>query len=93
MTYNAGRMPSTRHRIVGYDTFRSKSRELSLFYESPSGERFRQVFLAGGVSVRLNRLLLRLLAGSLRGGKRCVAGGCRELPPFSGVRLEVGLRF
>jgi hypothetical protein len=36
---------------------------------------------------------LRLLAGSMRGGLRCVSGVCRVFPPFSGAKLTFTARF
>lgn len=81
--------------LFGYDTSRSRTRDLASFFVGSAGESLRQVFLAGGLDLTLldSRLLIRLLAGSLRGGLRCIAGGCREVPPFEGVRAEVALRF
>ncbi|GAB4305012.1 MAG: hypothetical protein Kow0090_20660 [Myxococcota bacterium] len=40
-----------------------------------------------------NMLILRLLAGSMYGGRRCVGGVCRDLPDFEGVKLEFTSRF
>jgi hypothetical protein len=36
---------------------------------------------------------VRAVAGSQRGGIKCVAGICREYPAFTGVRAEVVTRF
>jgi len=36
---------------------------------------------------------LRLYVGQNRGGLRCVSGVCRNLPPFSGARVELTVRF
>jgi hypothetical protein len=38
-------------------------------------------------------VLVRAVAGSQRGGIKCVAGICREYPAFTGVRAEVVTRF
>ena len=38
-------------------------------------------------------LIVQLFAGSQRGGIRCIAGACRDFPPFSGVRLDTTVRF
>ena len=35
---------------------------------------------------------VRLFAGRLAGGRVCVSGVCREVPPFQGVRLDLALR-
>ncbi len=40
-----------------------------------------------------DRLLVQLLGGAQRGGIRCIAGACREQPPFTGVRADVTVRF
>jgi len=40
-----------------------------------------------------DRLFVQALVGSQRGGIRCVAGACRDFPPFSGVRLDTTVRF
>jgi thiol-disulfide isomerase/thioredoxin len=37
--------------------------------------------------------LLRFFAGRLTGGRVCVSGTCRQLPPFEGVRTDFVLRF
>lgn len=37
-------------------------------------------------------VVVGLLAGTQRGGIRCIAGACRVFPPFSGVRLDLTLR-
>ena len=36
---------------------------------------------------------LQLIAGSTRGGLRCVSGVCRTFPPFTGVRTMATLRY
>lgn len=35
----------------------------------------------------------RLFVGSLTGGRVCVSGSCRDVPPFEGARLDLILRF
>ncbi len=40
-----------------------------------------------------DRLTLQLLAGTQKGGVRCLAGACTIQPPFAGVRLDAALRF
>jgi len=70
--------------ILGY----SGSKDLAEF----SGD-VRQMFLAGSLTVNLfDYVVVRLLAGQLRGGPVCVGGACRILPPFSGVRFEPVVR-
>ena len=50
----------------------------------------RQHFFAGILSFELAEYLdFALLAGSRRGGLRCVAGVCREYPAFAGVQSKV----
>jgi hypothetical protein len=74
--------------IVGYDTEASESRNLEVFFEGR-----RQVFLAGSLTVNLSsRVVIKLLAGQMRGGPKCVSGACRVFPPFAGVRLETVIR-
>ncbi|MCC7539717.1 MAG: hypothetical protein IT379_26075 [Deltaproteobacteria bacterium] len=36
---------------------------------------------------------LRLLAGTQRGGLKCLAGTCRVYPPFAGLRMDLSVRF
>lgn len=36
---------------------------------------------------------LRLLAGTQRGGLKCLAGTCRVYPPFAGGRMDLSVRF
>jgi len=40
-----------------------------------------------------DKLILQFLGGSQRGGIRCIAGACRDFPPFAGVRLDTTWRF
>jgi hypothetical protein len=40
-----------------------------------------------------DRFILQALGGAQRGGVRCIAGACREQPPFTGARLDVTVRF
>lgn len=64
----------------GYDT------------QNPSPE-VRSVFFAGILALDLiDALRVRLTAGTERGGLKCVAGICREFPPFAGVRSELVFR-
>ena len=57
-------------------------------------EKVRQHFLAGALSLRFHsRVTIKLLAGALRGGLTCVAGQCREIPPFAGFRISSVLRY
>jgi thiol-disulfide isomerase/thioredoxin len=35
---------------------------------------------------------MRLFVGQLTGGRICVSGACRDVPPFEGVRLDLTLR-
>ena len=50
-------------------------------------------FGAGGLQwFALDWLTVRARAGSQRGGRKCLAGVCREFPPFDGVRLELIFR-
>jgi hypothetical protein len=80
--------------ILGYDTELSGSRSLETFYTTQDGKELRQVFLAGSLNINLlnSGLVFRVLAGHIRGGIKCVAGGCRFIPPFSGVRVEAVIR-
>ncbi|MCC7538156.1 MAG: hypothetical protein IT379_18160 [Deltaproteobacteria bacterium] len=41
----------------------------------------------------VRQVWLRTVLGTRRGGLRCSAGVCRDIPPFQGGRLEVGVRF
>lgn len=52
-------------------------------------------FLAGSLTLLLfgDRLALRSLFGRVRGGPKCIEGGCRIVPPFSGARLEITVRY
>jgi hypothetical protein len=54
----------------------------------------RQVFAHGLLRFRPTASwYAQLLAGSQRGGLRCVAGACRDVPAFSGLRAESTLHF
>lgn len=54
----------------------------------------RQVFAHGTLRFRpSDSWVAQLLAGSQRGGIRCIAGACRDIPPFSGFRVETTLRY
>lgn len=65
---------------LGYDT------------QNPAPE-VRKLFFAGVLSVEvLEPLSLRAVAGTRRGGIKCVAGVCREFPPFAGVATELVAR-
>jgi hypothetical protein len=37
--------------------------------------------------------MLRVFAGSSRGGLKCVSGVCRVFPPFEGIKLSVTIRY
>jgi hypothetical protein len=51
-------------------------------------------YLNGGVLYRFtSQSNIRLYGGQNRGGLRCVNGICRYFPSFSGVRVELTLRF
>ncbi len=66
---------------LGYDTVNSRAG-------------VRQWFLAGIATVELwTSVQARLVAGTQRGGLRCVAGVCRDFPGFAGARAEVVARF
>jgi hypothetical protein len=80
--------------IFSYDTTPSSSRSLREFHKTKDGTRIRQVFLAGSLQVSLwgDRAIFRGYAGSMRGGLKCMAGGCRYIAPFAGARLETVLR-
>ncbi|RLB54896.1 MAG: hypothetical protein DRI34_11400 [Deltaproteobacteria bacterium] len=80
--------------LVGYDSESSGSRQLEIFYTPAGGSPIRQVFLAGDIMLNFSgRVILRLLAGQLRGGAKCINGLCRIFPPFAGVKLETTVRF
>lgn len=54
----------------------------------------RHVFAYGTLRFRPSDWwVAQLLAGSQRGGIRCIAGACRDVPPFSGLRVETTLRY
>lgn len=36
---------------------------------------------------------LRVFYGRLTGGRVCVSGSCRDVPPFQGARLDLVVRF
>lgn len=77
--------------ILGLDSERAGKVSLDIIDDS-SGRPIRQVFLAGTLQVNIHSLLsLRLLAGQMRGGLKCV-GSCQLIPPFAGVKLETVLR-
>jgi hypothetical protein len=79
--------------IFGYNTEYSNKQILAEFYTSSDGTSFRQVFMAGTISLNISsKVVIRLLAGQLRGGPKCVHGVCRIFPPFAGVRLETVVR-
>jgi hypothetical protein len=52
-----------------------------------------QYFLAAIASLNVGPATLRAVGGSQRGGFRCAGGVCREVPAFTGLRLEVDARF
>ncbi|MDD9940992.1 MAG: DUF6029 family protein [Myxococcales bacterium] len=57
-------------------------------------EEIRKVFAFGLVRFRpSDTFQVQLRAGSQRGGIRCIAGACRDMPSFSGLRLETTLRY
>lgn len=59
---------------LGYDTFDSKT---------------QQFFVAGIAAWRsLEWLTMRAVAGSQRGGIKCIGGVCRDFPAFAGGRFE-----
>ncbi|MBI5489528.1 MAG: hypothetical protein HY905_19500 [Deltaproteobacteria bacterium] len=62
------------------------------FEGNPSDER-EHYFGAGGIQwFAADWLTVRGRVGSLRGGRKCLAGVCRTFPPFDGMRLEVIFR-
>lgn len=65
----------------GYDT------------QDPSDE-VRNLFLAGILALDLHqKVKLRAIAGTQRGGIKCIAGVCREFPAFAGVRSELAVSY
>jgi hypothetical protein len=57
-------------------------------------EQARRFFFAGLVNAELGQgWALRMLAGTQRGGIRCVAGVCREYPAFAGAEAQLVGRF
>jgi hypothetical protein len=50
-------------------------------------------FLAVIASLDVGPATIRAVGGSQRGGFRCAGGVCREVPAFTGARLEVDARF
>jgi hypothetical protein len=85
--------------ILGYDTYKS-TRSFSdieeFFVPDPEFDpdrKFREIFLAGNLTVNLSsRVVFKLLVGQIRGGLLCVSGACREYPSFSGVRFTTVVR-
>jgi hypothetical protein len=53
----------------------------------------RRVFAAAIAHVDVDDLVFRVVVGDQRGGLRCSGGVCRQVPAFSGARLEVVARF
>ena len=54
----------------------------------------RTVFFAGELTLHLSDwIVVQALAGSLRGGPKCIGSVCRVYPPFTGARAEVTLRY
>jgi len=57
-------------------------------------QEIRTVFLAGEVTLHVaDWIVVQALAGSLRGGPKCIGSVCRVYPPFTGARAEVTLRY
>lgn len=53
----------------------------------------RHLFFAGILGVNASEVFSgRLTAGTQRGGLESVAGNCRDLPAFSGVKTELVIR-
>lgn len=66
--------------------------ELGYDDQDPSDE-VRSLFLAGILGARFGEsVTLRATAGTQRGGLKCVAGDCRLMPPFAGVKTELVVR-
>jgi uncharacterized protein DUF6029 len=79
--------------IVGYDTKFSGKQDLDVFIDLPDGTPIRQVFFAGSLTLNLTDMfVIKVLAGQLHGGPKCINGACRIFPPFSGARLEMTFR-
>jgi len=66
--------------------------ELGYDNQNPVPE-VRKFFFAGVLSVEvIEEVKLRATAGTRRGGIKCIAGVCREFPPFAGVAGELVAR-
>lgn len=64
---------------VGYDTLEEEARNL---------------FISGILSWQARDAFdLQLVVGTRRGGLRCIAGVCRNFPPFAGAQLRIVNRF
>ena len=65
---------------IGYDT------------QDPT-EGVSNMFLAAILSWEINEMFrLRAIAGTQRGGIKCIAGVCRDFPEFAGARAELVTR-
>ncbi len=81
--------------FVGLDRARLGGVGFEFGYDdlNPAGD-VRHAFYAGHVRYSLNQNHdFRLMAGTERGGLKCVSGVCREFPAFAGARLEWTARF
>lgn len=75
-----------------YSRVGSLSFEFGYDTQNPSPD-VSSLFFAGMLGIDLADFVqVRLTAGSRRGGLRCVAGACREFPPFAGVATEIVAR-
>ncbi len=80
--------------LLGYDGKLSGEEGLSIFVKHGDGPPRRQVFLAGSISINISSdVIVKILAGQLTGGPKCVNGSCRIFPSFAGARFETTIRF
>ncbi|MDP2343901.1 MAG: DUF6029 family protein [Deltaproteobacteria bacterium] len=66
---------------------------LELGVDTQQSQATRRVFAAAIAHVDVDDLVLRFVVGDQRGGLRCSGGVCRQVPAFSGARVEVVARF
>lgn len=81
--------------FIGLEKAGRGSATVEIGYDNQnSGADVRQAFLAAIASLELGQAWsARATVGTQRGGLKCVAGVCRDFPPFAGARLELAARF
>ena len=66
---------------------------LELGVDGQRSQAVQHAFAAATGHVDVDSLSVRLVVGDQRGGLRCSGGVCRQVPAFSGARVEVVARF